>query len=359
VILFGDDWGYGDLGANWKAAAGMTPHMDKIASEGIRFTDFHVAASVCTVSRSSLLTGRLGVRTGVVTNFHIDSVSGLPQQEHTIAELLKPHGYRTAAIGKWHLGTTPGFHPSYRGFDKYLGIPYSVDMGCTDVHGFDKPGRGACHKTQGPTPHQWVLPLPLYQSNSTNCSGQTASSCNGDIVEAPVDFDTLSDKYSNFANEFIGNVSHDPSPFFLYVPFSHIHTPQYTMPRNVGKSGKTGNAGHFYDTLLELDETVGSIMASLKTHNVDGSTLVLVTGDNGPWEVKCDLSGSPGPFTGLWQKNEGGGGSSSKTTLWSVFWIVSVVSVVSVVYVVFKKSINSYRLTADWFLFEGRVAIVW
>jgi arylsulfatase A-like enzyme len=132
-------------------------------------------------------------------------------------------------------------------------------------------------------------------------------------VEAPVDFKTLSDKYSDFAAEFIGNATRSNAPFFLYVPFSHIHTPQYTMPRNVGKSNKTGNAGHFYDTLIELDETVGKIMASLKDHGVDDNTLVFVTGDNGPWEVKCDLSGSAGPYTGLWQKNEGGGGSSSKS----------------------------------------------
>ena len=138
---------------------------------------FHVGASVCSVSRAALLTGRLGVRTGVVHNFGVDSVGGLPRSEHTIAELLKPAGYRTAAIGKcewrprprqsaadcnhhvhrpclsmlsktaaanadWHvllaaghLGTTPGFHPTYRGFDKYIGLPYSVDMGCTDMGG--------------------------------------------------------------------------------------------------------------------------------------------------------------------------------------------------------------------------------
>ena len=94
------DWGYGDMGANWPAAAGMTPHMDKLAAEGIRFTDFHVGASVCTVSRAALLTGRLGVRTGVVHNFGIDSVAGLPRTEKTIAEMLKPAGYRTGAIGK-------------------------------------------------------------------------------------------------------------------------------------------------------------------------------------------------------------------------------------------------------------------
>eukprot|EP01050_Picozoa_sp_SAG11_P008481 SAG11_NODE_750_length_7360_cov_7.329522_11_plen_156_part_00 len=100
LVLFADDWGWGDMGANWPPAAGMTPHMDQLAAEGIRFTDFHVGASVCSVSRAALMTGRLGVRTGVVTNFQVDAAAGLPRSERTIAELLKPAGYRTAAIGK-------------------------------------------------------------------------------------------------------------------------------------------------------------------------------------------------------------------------------------------------------------------
>jgi arylsulfatase A-like enzyme len=306
------------MGANWHAAAGMTPHMDQLAAEGIRFTDFHVGASVCSVSRAALLTGRLGVRTGVVTNFAIDSVAGLPRTEKTITELLKPVGYRTAAVGKWHLGTTPGYHPTYRGFDKYVGIPYSVDMGCSATGGQDRGSSRKCGSGNlKPTPHQWQAALPLYHSESVNCSGQTAGSCNGDIIEAPVNFDTLSDTYSSFATEFIGNASSNASPFLLYVPFSHIHTPQYVATRNAGKSGKTGEAGHFYDTLLELDETVGKIMAALAADKaVDANTLTFLTGDNGPWETKCNLTGSAGPYTGLWQRTKGGGGSASKTTTW-------------------------------------------
>ena len=101
-----------------------------------------------------------------------------------------------------------------------------------------------------------------------------------------------SHRYSSFASEFIGNCSHDPAPWFLYVPFSHIHTPQYVAPRNAGKSGKSGNAGHFYDTLMEMDETVGAIMAALSAQpSVDAETLVWLSGDNGPWECKCDLTG--------------------------------------------------------------------
>lgn len=190
-------------------------------------------------------------------------------------------------------------------------------MGCTDDHqAYDKPYPRICRAAQGPTAHQWQLPLPLYHSEGANCTGPVPGSCNDNIVESPVNFTTLSDRYAAFASEFIANVSHDPSPFFLYVPFSHIHTPQYVAPRNTGRSGKTGAAGHFYDTLMELDDTVGVIMGALKDSGVDNNTLVFVTGDNGPWETKCNLTGSPGPYTGLWQKHQGGGGSSAKTTLW-------------------------------------------
>ena len=110
-------------------------------------------------------------------------------------------------------------------------------------------------------------------------------------VQQPVNFTTLSDRYSAFATEFIGNTTHDPRPFFLYVPFSHIHTPQYVATRNSGRSGKSGAAGHFYDTLLELDETVGSIMAALTENKLDENTLVLVTGDNGPCECSSGRLG--------------------------------------------------------------------
>ena len=156
--------------------------MDQLASEGVRFTDFHVGASVCSVSRAALLTARLGVRNGVVDNFHIDSQFGLPRTENTIAELLKPAGYSTAIIGKWHvrlsrslslfsslictcslpqqLGTSPGYHPTYRGFDHYIGLPYSVDMGCTDTGGFDRGTNRKCPKGKRPADVEAVLAPP-------------------------------------------------------------------------------------------------------------------------------------------------------------------------------------------------------
>ena len=147
LLLFADDWGWGDLGANWKATAGLTPHMDALAASGMRFTDFHAGASVCTPSRASLLTGRLGLRTGITRNFSPGSAFGLPRTELTIAALLKQQtDYHTAMIGKWHLGTTPGYAPTYHGFDEWFGLPYSDDMGCVDTAWPNLPVEPTCAK---------------------------------------------------------------------------------------------------------------------------------------------------------------------------------------------------------------------
>lgn len=150
-----------------------------------------------------------------------------------------------------------------------------VDMGCTDKVWFDEPTIAACPRSAlGKTGEQQDKPLaiPLYHSTSPNCSGQTVGSCDKDIVEQPVEFASLSARYTAFAREFIANASHDASPFFLYVPFSHIHVPQYYAPEFTNKSGR----GPFYDTLLELDDTVGAIMQALKDYNIDNNTLVSI-----------------------------------------------------------------------------------
>ncbi|XP_075375020.1 arylsulfatase G isoform X2 [Mycteria americana] len=143
IVILADDVGWGDLGANW-AETKETPHLDELAAEGMRFVDFHSAASTCSPSRASLLTGRLGARNGVTHNFAITSVGGLPLNETTLAEVLREAGYSTGAIGKWHLGHHGRHHPSFRGFDYYFGIPYSHDMGCTDTPGYNLPPCPPC-----------------------------------------------------------------------------------------------------------------------------------------------------------------------------------------------------------------------
>lgn len=144
VIIYLDDAGWGDVGFNWHETP-ETKNLDALATQGLRLTDFHSAASVCTPSRASLLTGRLGLRTGVVHNFRQGALGGLPLSEISIAELLKEQaGYHTAMIGKHHLGHASQYHPTFRGFERYLGVPYSVDMGCTTVPGADHPARKKC-----------------------------------------------------------------------------------------------------------------------------------------------------------------------------------------------------------------------
>jgi hypothetical protein len=196
VVLFIDDYGWGDVGFQSEAPS-ETPHLDALAASGMRFTDFH-ALPLCTPSRAQLLTGRLAKRHGVYTNFAPDSVGGLNTSEITLAEHLRPVGYRTRQTGKWHLGHNPPHHPSYRGFDEVTTVPYSVDMGCVDNNtwgfvpptGANKPVMGDCLSG---LPGVTMPALPLYNA-TTNCSG--TGDCNAAIIAQPLDLSALSDTYN-------------------------------------------------------------------------------------------------------------------------------------------------------------------
>ncbi|XP_033630015.1 arylsulfatase G-like [Asterias rubens] len=302
VILFADDIGYGDLGANRESPAESdTPFMDQLASKGTRFTDFHAGASVCTPSRAALLTGRLGKRTGVVKNFSLGSEGGLPLNETTFAETFKAAGYQTGMIGKWHLGHTGPFLPSNRGFDSYYGIIASADMGCADDPGYNVPTCPKCSNGSIQDSHPDCVNqvgVPLYE-NST-------------IVEQPSNLVTLASRYVQHARDFIKKSVNDASPFVLYVAFAHTHVPLQTDPKFSNLSCR----GPFGDVLRELDNTVAGIMTSIQDAGIETDTLVWFTGDNGPWAVKCQYAGDSGPFLGLWQKQKGGGGSTAKQTVW-------------------------------------------
>uniref|UniRef100_A0A2D4EPL5 Sulfatase N-terminal domain-containing protein n=1 Tax=Micrurus corallinus TaxID=54390 RepID=A0A2D4EPL5_MICCO len=193
IVILADDVGWGDFGANWDLKKG-TPNLDKIAEEGMRFIDFHSAASTCSPSRASLLTGRLGLRNGVTHNFAVSSVAGLPLNETILAEVLKEAGYLTAMIGKWHLGHHGSFHPSFRGFDFYFGIPYSPDMGCTDTPGYNLPPCPACPRcSTNISKHQKncypEIALPLFENLT--------------IVQQPVNLTTLAAKFTEKVIHFI------------------------------------------------------------------------------------------------------------------------------------------------------------
>ncbi|KAM9748767.1 arylsulfatase G isoform 4-T8 [Dama dama] len=283
VIILADDMGWGDLGANW-AGTKDTANLDKMAAEGMRFVDFHAAASTCSPSRAALLTGRLGLRNGVTHNFAVTSVGGLPLNETTLAEVLRGAGYVTGMIG----------------FDYYFGVPYSHDMGCTDTPGYNHPPCPACPRGDRPSRNlerdcYSDVALPLYE--------------NLNIVEQPVNLSTLAQKYAEKATQFIRQASTSGRPFLLYVGLAHMHVPLAGTPPSAGP----GSLRPYSAGLREMDRLVGRIKDTVDLAGKN-NTFLWFTGDNGPWAQKCELAGSVGPFTGLWQARRGG--SPSKQTTW-------------------------------------------
>ncbi|XP_062507796.1 arylsulfatase G-like [Corticium candelabrum] len=283
-----------------------TPHIDSLARNGLRLTDFHVGASVCTPSRAALLTGRLGLRTGVVRNFDVKAEFGLPRNETTIAEMLKAVNYSTGMIGKWHLGTNGRCLPTYRGFDFYYGLPYSNDMGCTDNPGYDWPMCSRCPTATGFLSRDEGLPIGDCDTGSNDSVPLYKDTR---IIQQPVDLATLTNQYVKLAVEFINNQS--SRPFFLYVAFAHTHVP---LSHDIKYTNASERKTVFADTLLELDASVGAIVQAVKDNGQEGNTLIWFTSDNGPWESKCQYHGLVGPYKGLWEKKTTGGSSAKQTT---------------------------------------------
>ncbi|XP_068769572.1 arylsulfatase G isoform X1 [Struthio camelus] len=299
IIVLADDLGWGDIGANW-AETKDTPNLDELAGQGTRFMDFHSAASTCSPSRASLLTGRLGARNGVTHNFAVTSLGGLPLNETTLAEVLREAGYSTGAVGKWHLGHHGRYHPNFRGFDYYFGIPYSHDMGCTDTPGYNLPPCPACPRHVAAASHvkkdcYTDVALPLFE--------------NVTIVQQPVNLTSLTAQYAEKASQFMWRASQNGRPFFLYLALAHMHVP-LAAPRPLpGSPGR----GVYGAGLRDMDALVGRIKRAADRHG-KGNTLLWFTGDNGPWAQKCELAGGVGPFAGAWQRQRGG--SSAKQTTW-------------------------------------------
>ncbi len=247
VIIFTDDQGYQDLGC-FGSLNIKTPHIDKMAQEGIRFSNFYVSQGVCSASRASLLTGCYANRLGISGAYMPDVGKGLNPDEETIAELLKEKGYATACYGKWHLGSEEQFLPTNQGFDEYLGIPYSNDM-------------WPLHPWQGTV---FNFPeLPLIEGI--------------DVIDTLIDQSHITQLYTEKAVSFIERNSE--RPFFLYVPHSMPHVPLYVSESFKGKS----EAGIYGDVIEEIDWSTGEILKSLKDNGLDDNTLVIFTSDNGPW----------------------------------------------------------------------------
>jgi arylsulfatase A len=269
IIIFADDLGYGDLSCYGHPTI-RTPSIDKMAAEGMMFTQFYVGANVCTPSRAALLTGRLPIRYGVAGDenrgvFFPNSSKGLPVSEITIAKALKSK-YQTGIIGKWHLGHLPAFLPTSHGFDYFFGIPYSNDMIPGDVG--------------------WPE-LPLYR--------------NAEVIEWMPDQTLLTKRYTDEAINFIKKNKNEP--FFLYYPNNFPHVPLYASSEFRGKSKR----GLYGDVVSELDWSVGRILKTLKEENLDKNTLVIFTSDNGPWLLHKLNGGSAGLlYEGKGSAYEGG-----------------------------------------------------
>ncbi len=249
IFIYADDLGYGDIGC-FGAKAIKTPNLDKMAQDGLRLTNFYTASPICTPSRAALLTGRYAARMGaeqmqLANVLFPTNQTGLPQTETTVARALKQKGYRTACIGKWHLGHVAPHRAIDHGFDYYFGIPYSNDM----------------------------RPTPLIRNQET--------------IEEPVNQETLINRYTYEAIRFMeGAKDH---PFFLYFAHNMPHIPLHASPKFKGKSA----GGLYGDAVEELDWSVGAVLAALKRLGLERDTIIFFSSDNGPW-----YQGSPGNLRG-------------------------------------------------------------
>lgn len=272
VIIYADDLGYGDLGCYGHPSI-RTPNLDRMAAEGMRFTDFYSTAEVCTPSRAALLTGRYPVRSGMCHDqfrvLRAKSMGHLPANEITLPELLKTRGYRTSMVGKWHLGVwanNPAGHPSQHGFDEVFGLPHSNDMNPTP----QAPPRATSRLDQR---SEWWN-APLYRGTN--------------IVEQPADQTILTRRYTEEAVRFIGE--NRRRPFFLYYAHTFPHVPLFASSRFRGRSA----AGLYGDVIEELDWSVGEVLKALRRAGVDKNTLVVFSSDNGPWLPMGRAGGTAG-----------------------------------------------------------------
>lgn len=277
IIILIDDLGYGDI-QPFGSSVNKTPNLEKMAAQGAKLTNFYTA-NVCSASRAQLLTGSYAKRISINGALPPVSKIGLNPSEKTIASLLKPLGYSTICIGKWHLGDQPEFNPVKYGFDKFIGIPYSNDMDNDPKRPYTKS----------------FPPLPLMENTT--------------VIEAPLKQNDKTEYFTNKALEFIEE--NKSKPFFLYLPHFAVHVPICPGEKFRGKS-KTGN---YSDWVEEVDWSVGQILDKLRIHNLDKNTLVLFTSDNGPWLTKGKDSGTASPLRGgkftVWE-----GGIRAPTIAW-------------------------------------------
>lgn len=243
IFLICDDLGYGDIRCYGSQLP--TPNIDALAAEGMRFTRFNSAHPICSASRAALLTGRYGVRSGTTGAFHPGSKTGTALDETLLSSLFQARGYKTKAIGKWHLGDAPPYLPTNRGFDAFYGVPCSVDM----------------------------YPLSLLRDLT--------------VLEYDTDRDRLTPRYTEEAVRTIEQSGEDP--YFLYMAYSYPHDPARASERFRGKT----NFGSVGDSIAEIDWSVGEILRAVERKGQAANTIICFTSDHGPWYQGC-----PGPLRG-------------------------------------------------------------
>ncbi len=261
IVIFIDDMGYGDVGFNG-ATVPQTPNLDRMAAEGMKFTDFYVGCAVCSGSRTSLLTGCHYQRLSMNAVLFPDSTRGLHPDEVTLADMARGAGYRTACVGKWHLGHLPPCLPTNQGFDTYWGIPYSNDMWRDPANrladnlvlreGLTRADLEAGHKTKN-----WV---PLLRDE--------------EVVEYPADQTTVTKRYTEEAVRFIK--AKNKKPFFLYLPHTMVHLPLAVSPAFADPDKEL-----ITNAIEEVDWSVGEILKAVKAAGIADRTLVVFTSDNG------------------------------------------------------------------------------
>lgn len=258
VLMFIDDMGYGDIGP-FGNTINQTPHLDRMAAEGIKLTQFYVANTACTPSRAALLTGTYAHRIGMdggngnlVVTFPGDS-RGLNPSEITIAEMLRENGYATGCFGKWHLGDQAEFMPLKQGFDTYFGIPYSNDM-----------WSGRKGKRPNPITNRKFEPLPVMRQDKAVA-----------YVADGVDQSLLAEVITDEAIAFIEK--NHKQPFFCYIPHSHVHKPRYARPEYLKRAEGNVDRAH----VEEVDDSIGRVLQTLRDLKLDKNTLVIFTSDNG------------------------------------------------------------------------------
>ena len=284
VLILMDDMGYGDIGPFNAETKNRTPNLDRMAKEGMKLTSFY-AAPVCTPSRAQVLTGCYAKRVSLPNVLFPASPIGLNHDEHTIASLLKARGYATQCVGKWHVGDQPDFLPAHYGFDHYLGLPYSNDMGGEWDGADDAP-----KDKRNP-------PLPLVRDDK--------------VIETlkPADQDRLTERYTDEAVRFIRD--HKDSPFFLYLAHTAVHVPLHPGAKFAGQSAN----GTYGDWVEEADASAGRVLDVLRELHLAENTLVVFSSDNGPWLTQGKNGGVAGPLRG----GKGGtyeGGMREPTIAW-------------------------------------------